>query len=140
MQQAALQKSPSCCAAAAVQRIGITWGSAILCDLAVLWPLALVMSRHVWKDGVATWPDGSEEPVQEQDGGVTPAVAHAVPEVGRSAGPPAAAVMEGEKGASAYSTPVKRSNSAGVGEEGGGATPSSASRREALNLQAGAWD
>ena len=131
------------CAAAAVQRIGITWGSAILCDLAVLWPLALVMSRHVWKDGVATWPAGSEEPVQEQDGGATPAVAHAayaVPEVGRSAGPPAAAVMEGEKGASAYSTPVKRSNSAGVGEEGGGATPSSASRREALNVQAGAWD
>jgi hypothetical protein len=118
------------CAAAAVRRIGITWGTAILVDLSVLWPLALLMSRHVWKDGVATWPEGGHDSEQEQGEGGAPAVA---------AGPPPVAVGDDGSGPAAYSTPVKRSNSTGV-ENGSATTPVSPTRREALNVQKGAWN
>ena len=125
------------CAAAAVRRIGIAWGAAILVDLCVLWPLALVMSRHVWKDGVATWPEVSDDSAQEQGGSGETAAGHQAG--GRQAGPPPVAVRDDGSGpAAGYSTPVKRSNSAGV--EDGNATPGSATRREALNVQSGAWN
>jgi hypothetical protein len=55
------------CGADALRRILITWGAAVACDQAFIWPLLLLLSEYAWRDGVARPEAEAARRAEEED-------------------------------------------------------------------------
>jgi Leishmanolysin len=125
------------CASDAVRRIGITWGATLLFDLAFMWPCALVLSRHLWKDDISRWPEEEEEEQGTANEG-KPANGHTYMNPLAQEQPSPA-----RNGVAAAASPMKRDASAPNGfDTAAAAGPGSPDRKASLQAEAkaGAWD